>query len=220
VRRPRAAVVAAAISLVGGGAAIAAIPSTTTGQITACVHQSTAAVRIIDAQAGKTCNGTETMLNWSKGWNHKGAWASNVNYVVGDVAVAAGSSYVDKAPSLNKPPASNPALWGTLAQKGATGPAGPQGPAGPAGSIAGRSFMANWGQQELKGGHEMQPEPSGCYTAWYPAESDATAVISLSATVGAGAGAGSKVFLVPTMGPQLGPRTEIPLGQGRWAPTT
>ena len=79
---------------------------------------------------------------------------------------------------------------------------------------------ANWGQQELKGGHEMQPEPSGCYTAWYPAESDATAVISLSATVGAGAGAGSKVFLVPTMGPQFGPRTEIPLGQGRWAPTT
>ena len=68
-----AAVTAAALTLLGGGVAIAAIPSTaTTGQITACVHQSTAAVRIIDAQASKTCNGDETTLNWSKGLKLQG----------------------------------------------------------------------------------------------------------------------------------------------------
>ena len=51
--------------LAGGGIAVAAIPSTTTGKITACVDKQSAAVRIIDSQAGKRCKATEKTVTWN-----------------------------------------------------------------------------------------------------------------------------------------------------------
>ena len=41
------------------GVALAAIPSSATGSITACVNRTSAAVRIIDFQAGKRCSSRE-----------------------------------------------------------------------------------------------------------------------------------------------------------------
>ena len=113
--------------------AIASIPSSTTGMITACVNTSTRAVRIIDAQAGHHCVAGETTLNWSKGYTYRGAWSATGTYSVLDVVTSGGSSYLAKAPSHGKPPTTNPSYWGVLAARGATGATGPQGPQGPPG---------------------------------------------------------------------------------------
>jgi hypothetical protein len=56
----------AAALVVGGGVAVAAIPSTSTGNITGCVLKTTGAARIIDYQAGKRCKATENSLNWAQ----------------------------------------------------------------------------------------------------------------------------------------------------------
>ena len=57
-------------ALAGTGAAIAAIPSTSTKLINACVHKSTGAVRIIDYQAGRRC---VTKTERSVAWGARGA---------------------------------------------------------------------------------------------------------------------------------------------------
>ena len=53
------------VVVLGSGVAIAAIPSSATGSITACVSRSSGAVRIIDFQSGKRCSVRETTLAWS-----------------------------------------------------------------------------------------------------------------------------------------------------------
>jgi hypothetical protein len=53
-------------TVAGTGAAIAAIPSTSTKLINACVNKSTGAVRVIDYQAGKRCvSKTERSVSWA-----------------------------------------------------------------------------------------------------------------------------------------------------------
>ena len=123
-----------AVVVVGGGAAIASIPSSTTGMITACVNTSSDAGRIIDSQAGHHCAATEAPLNWSKGYSYRGAWSATVTYGVLDVVSSGGSSYLAKTQSLGKSPTTNPTYWSLLAARGATGPQGPSGPQRPAGA--------------------------------------------------------------------------------------
>src|SRR6478672_5476900 len=55
-----------ATCLVGAGAAIAAIPSSATGDFTGCVAKSNGATRIIDYQAGKRCTAKENTVDWAQ----------------------------------------------------------------------------------------------------------------------------------------------------------
>jgi hypothetical protein len=106
VRRARkVALVAAggAVALaVTGGIAFAAIPNSSTGVITGCYKTANGALRVIDAQAGRTCRGGEITLNW----NRRGP--------VGPVG-----------------PRGPQGAQGPQGPQGAQGPQGPQGPATP-----------------------------------------------------------------------------------------
>ena len=81
------------------GVAVAAIPSTATGTITACVSNRDAAVRIIDFQAGKRCSTSERTVTWNRGWRYRGTWSSTSTYAVGDVVWYGGSSYLARQAS-------------------------------------------------------------------------------------------------------------------------
>jgi hypothetical protein len=60
-------VAVAALALIGGiQVAQAAIPDSSTGVITGCYHNSTGALRVIDAQAGQTCGSGQTQLTWNQ----------------------------------------------------------------------------------------------------------------------------------------------------------
>jgi hypothetical protein len=146
-------------TLAGGGVALAAIPSSSTGQYTACVLKKTGAVRIIDYQSDKRCTGKEKTIQWSKGWRYRGTWSATAAYAVGDLAVQSGSSYLAKTRSTGLAPEANPSNWGLLAKAGtpgAQGPTGPAGPAGPAGSagpvalhyVSSGPFSVEAGQQD------------------------------------------------------------------------
>ena len=80
--------VIATMTIAGGGVAIASIPSSSTAKFTGCVAKTGGALRVIDAQAGKKCKSTEKAISWSKGWTHRGAWASGTAYKPGDVVTA------------------------------------------------------------------------------------------------------------------------------------
>ena len=110
-----AAGVVATSLVLGGGIALASIPSSTTGTITACVNHTSGATRIIDYQAGTRCVSTESTINWSKGYRQRGAWGSTVSYAVLDVVSYGGSSYVATVPSLGKTPTADIPASGTVA---------------------------------------------------------------------------------------------------------
>jgi hypothetical protein len=118
--------------VLGSGVALAAIPSSATGSITACVSRSTGAVRIVDFQAGKRCSVKETTLAWSKGYRYRGAWSARSTYAVLDVVSFNGASYLARVPSTAKTP-TLAAYWGPLALRGAAGARGPAGAAGASG---------------------------------------------------------------------------------------
>ena len=153
-RRGTAGLLAGALCaslVVGGGFAIAAIPSTANGSYTGCVSKSSGAVRIIDAQAGKKCTTKETTVSWSKGYHYRGTWSSSGHYAVLDVATYNGASYLAKAASTGKAPASNPTQWGLLAARGATGARGAQGPQGKQGPQGAQGPQGKQGSQGAAG---------------------------------------------------------------------
>ena len=115
---------------IGGGVAIASIPSSSTAKFTGCVSKAGGDLRIIDAQAGKKCRSSEKTISWSKGWTHRGAWASGTAYKPGDVVTHSGSSYVATVKSTAASPASNASAWGLLAAAGANGANGTNGAQG------------------------------------------------------------------------------------------
>jgi len=119
--------------VLGSGVALAAIPSTATGSITACVSRTSGAVRIVDFQAGKRCTTRETTIAWSKGMRYRGAWSSRATYAPLDVVSFSGASYLARVPSTAKAP-TLAAYWGPVALRGLAGAPGPQGVAGPAGA--------------------------------------------------------------------------------------
>ena len=60
-------VIGAALALgIGGGVAVAQIPSSTDGTITACMTTPAGTIRLIDAQAGATCKKSEKKVTWSE----------------------------------------------------------------------------------------------------------------------------------------------------------
>lgn len=127
--------VVATMTIAGGGVALAAIPSSSTAKFTGCVAKQGGALRVIDAQAGKKCKSTEKKISWSKGWTHRGAWASGTTYKPGDVVTTSGSSYVAKVKSTGVSPAADASKWGLLAAAGAPGANGATGAQGPNGIV-------------------------------------------------------------------------------------
>jgi hypothetical protein len=123
--------------VVVGGVSYAAIPDSTSGVFTGCYITTGATqgqLRVIDAQAGKTCLATETQITWNqRGVNWKGSWNSATQYRRNDAVTKAGSSYIAVLDNINVAPP-NAADWGILAAKGATGTTGPAGPTGPTGA--------------------------------------------------------------------------------------
>ncbi len=57
---------AALMLLVAGGVGYAAIPSSESAVISGCYERNTGLLRVIDAQAGKTCTKWEVPISWSQ----------------------------------------------------------------------------------------------------------------------------------------------------------
>ena len=95
------------LTIAGGGVALASIPSASTAKFSGCVARQGGALRVIDAQAGKKCTSSEKKITWSKGWTHRGAWASGTTYKPGDVVTQSGSSYVARKRSTGVAPGSD-----------------------------------------------------------------------------------------------------------------
>ncbi len=64
----------------------------------------------------------------------RGAWSDTTAYVANDAVAVNGTTYIALDATTNDPPASSPAKWQVLAQKGADGAQGSEGPQGPAGA--------------------------------------------------------------------------------------
>jgi len=126
--------IAVAGLVAGTGAAIAAIPSSTTATYTGCVAKSSGALRVVDAQAGKKCTSKEKTISWGNGYRYRGTWSASTAYAAQDVVLANGSSYVAKVASKGNAPATAAASWGLLAAGAPSGPTGPAGAAGPTGA--------------------------------------------------------------------------------------
>jgi hypothetical protein len=67
------AVLGAAVVVSGAGVAFGSIPGSD-NSVTACVTSSTGAVRIVDVDAGQTCQSTETRVTWGGGMRFRGVW--------------------------------------------------------------------------------------------------------------------------------------------------
>lgn len=105
-------IVGLAVALtVGTGVALASIPASPSGVITACYGPAIGALRVIDAQAGAKCTKTEKQLTWNQTGPQGAAGAQGPAGPVG---------------------APGPA--GATGQQGPAGVAGPEGPAGASGS--------------------------------------------------------------------------------------
>ena len=79
----------AATATIVGGVAYATIPDSTTGIITGCYKTggtNPGALRVIDAQGGAVCLGTETQISWDgKQLTFRGAYSSVTAYNKNDV---------------------------------------------------------------------------------------------------------------------------------------
>src|SRR5688500_203018 len=64
--RARWALLGATFAVLVGGMAYAAIPHSSSGVITGCYSKSDGTLRVIDAQSGKSCKGTEKKLAWNQ----------------------------------------------------------------------------------------------------------------------------------------------------------
>lgn len=136
----------AAGALVAGGIAVATVPSSTSGQITACYRASTGALRIIDVQRGQKCRSGERALTWGPSYAWRGAWSSTRSYPAGSVVVVRGATYVARiaVPAGRAPAGTGTTWWGLLAAAGATGATGATGPTGAAGTAGtdGRTILS------------------------------------------------------------------------------
>lgn len=135
-RRWRVGALVAATVMVGAGVTYAAIPSTTTGRVTACYATSgvrAGLLRLIDQQAGQKCLAGERSINWqANGMRYAGVYSAAITYAKDDVVTYQGSSWVSTTTNKGVTPAPS-TRWKLLVAKGATGNTGATGPQGPKG---------------------------------------------------------------------------------------
>lgn len=123
------------IVLVTATAAVAAIPSSTTGVVTGCVNKDTAVLRVIDYQAGKRCTRKEKQLSW----NQKG-----VRGLTGPAGAQGATGLVGPKGETGATGAT-----GTRGEIGAQGPKGDAGPQGPKGDTGATAERWNGGATKL-----------------------------------------------------------------------
>ena len=111
---------AAGLILGAAAVAVAAIPDSNTGVISACMKTRDGTIRIIDFQAGRRCITGETLITW----NQKG--------VLGAQGATGAQGALGGTGSQGAPGATGP--QGPLGLQGAPGLQGAQGPAGAPGS--------------------------------------------------------------------------------------
>jgi hypothetical protein len=120
VRRRLAVAILLTVGLTAGSVAagMAAIPDSTSGEITACYRTSTGAVRLIDAEAGATCGNSEMMIVWSQQGPQGPEGPTGPT-----------------GPQGEQGPVGPAGPQGEQGPVGPTGPQGEQGPPGPAGTV-------------------------------------------------------------------------------------
>ncbi|MDX6397015.1 MAG: hypothetical protein QOJ43_423 [Gaiellaceae bacterium] len=113
------------------GVAYAAIPNSGNGVINGCYEKKTGILRVIDAQAGKSCLGFETPISWSQKGEPGAAGAAGAPGAVGP----AGPTGPTGPRGLEGPegPKGDKGDDGTDGAQGIQGPQGPQGERGAAG---------------------------------------------------------------------------------------
>jgi hypothetical protein len=171
----------------GSGVALAAVPSSATGSITACVSRTSGAVRIVDFQAGKRCTSRETTIAWSKGYRYRGAWSSGSTYAVLDVVTYNGASYLARVPSTAKSPTST-TYWGPLALRGLTGAKGTRGLQGVAGTAGAQGVPGVPGADGAEGapGADGAEGPQGPTGPQGPAGVSGRVVVTVTADIPGG----------------------------------
>jgi len=155
-------------ALLTGGLAFAAVPAQD-GTITACRHNNSGALRVVDSAAA--CRNQETALAWNRQGpvGPQGPVGSEGPIGPTGPAGAAGEDGTDGAPGPSGPTGSTglPGPAGAAGPSGAAGPAGPTGPAGP-GTASGATFVqlngTNVGMTDtVVGGTDLPP---GLYVAY------------------------------------------------------
>jgi hypothetical protein len=145
---PRLAILAAGLAAVavGAGLAYAAIPHTGTGMINGCYGKQTGILRVIDAEAGKTCLSIETPISW----NQKGP--------AGPQGLAGNRG--EQGPIGATGPRGDKGEAGPV---GATGPKGDKGDPGPEGPIGLPGAKGDKGDPGPSGvsGDKGDPGPQG-----------------------------------------------------------
>lgn len=177
------------------GPATADIPATGSAVYTGCyVTSGTNAgrLKVIDAEAGGSCLGTETEIEWNqRGINWQGTWVNTTAYKKNDAVLYQNSSYIALLDNTGVPP-SNTANWSLLAKKGNTGAAGPQGPAGPQGVPGVAGAPGATGPQGPQGPQGVQGVPG----ATGPAGPDGPKGSNSSTSEVPIAGTGDEFFMV------------------------
>lgn len=108
--------------LAAGGIVYAAIPNSTTGQITAC-YGTDKVLKVVDS----TCPKGTTKLTWqSKGVRFVGPWSATRAYQPSDIVTSSGSSYIALLAHTNKA-VTNSTYWAVFAAKGGDGAKGTDG---------------------------------------------------------------------------------------------
>lgn len=125
----------------GAGVAYATIPTSGSGVISGCYEKRLGILRVIDAEAGKTCTQYETPISWNQGGpkgppGDKGPTGDKGPHgdpgVAGDPGPAGDKGPTgDQGPIGDKGPQGDPGDKGPVGDKGETGDKGPQGDQGP-----------------------------------------------------------------------------------------
>jgi hypothetical protein len=123
-------------AIVAFGIAAAAIPGTD-GIISACLNTADGSIRLIDVQAGATCNAGEKLISWNK---------------TGPTGPAGLKGSTGPAgPAGQRGPTGAAGLKGSTGPAGLKGSTGPAGPAGPKGATGPAGLKGSTGPAGLKG---------------------------------------------------------------------
>ena len=211
-------------ALVVGGIAWAAIPSGTDGNIWACYRTTgpfKGALRVIDHQAGRACNGGEAMLSWpSHGLRWRGTWKGTTTYSPDDAVEYKGSTFVSLVASNSTTPTPGTA-WALLASHGVAGGTGPQGTPGATGGTGPQGTpgaTGGTGPQGTPGGTGPQGTAgvSGLtYVQSGPTQTDGGLILSATCPSGASVlSGGYSVSNASALG--AGVLTSRPVGGNSW----
>lgn len=192
--RSRAAVAVTTALVVSGGVALAAIPSSTDGTITACYATRDGAVRFVDTAAD--CSASKERAVQFNAQGRQGPTGATGSTGAAGPAGPTGA----QGPAGNDGRDGSDGKDGAQGEVGPTGPAGPTGatgPTGPPGPAGAVTYFANVsGDGELKSGNATGVVGSGGdYTVSFPQDiSECAPIFSLGNT----RTGSSQVYLVGT----------------------